>query len=173
MASDERPIIRPATERDLPAIHRIYNDEILHGTATWDELPWSFERREQWFAEHDAAAPVLAAELAGQTVGFAYLSRHSAKSGYRYTRENTVYVDPEYQRRGIGRLLLAALVAEAKRIEVRAILARIDSENEGSIALHRELGFEIVGREDDAGFKFGRWLSNVVMELVLEFEPPA
>ena len=171
MPDEQRPTIRAAAARDLPAIHRIYNEEILHGTATWDEVPWSFERREQWFAEHDGATPVLVAELDGAVAGFAYLSWYSEQTGYRYTREDTVYVDPPLQRRGVGRSLLQALIAEARTIEIRAILARIDAENTGSIALHRELGFEIVGREDATGFKFERWLGVVVMELVLEFEP--
>ena len=165
---DEATTIRPASPADLPAIHRIYNDEIATGTATWDEQPWSFEQREAWFADHDDATPVLVAEVDGETVGFAYLSWYSPKSGYRFTRESTVYVAPRYQRRGIGRALLRALIEQARRIGVHAMMGKIEARNEASIALHRELGFEIVGREHATGFKFGRWLDNVVVELLLE-----
>ncbi len=160
--------IRVASAGDLPAIHRIYNDEIATGTATWDEQPWSFEQREAWFAEHDDATPVLVAEVDGELVGFAYLSWYNPKSGYRFTREDTVYVDARYQRRGIGRARLGGLIEQARRIGVHAILGKIEARNEASIALHREFGFEIVGRERATGFKFGRWLDNVVVELLIE-----
>ena len=164
-------IIRPAVEADLEALNRIFNNEVLRGTATWDEEPWSIERRRAWLAEHDDSTPVLVAEADGLVAGFAYLSYYRRQSGYRFTRENTVYVDPPHHRRGIGRRLLAALIAEARRAGMHAIIAMIEAENEASIALHRELGFEAIGRLREVGFKFGRWLDDVEMLLLLDDEP--
>src|SRR5687768_14621870 len=106
MPTDSAPRIRPATEADLVEINRIYNHEVATGVATWDIEPWSLERRHAWFAEHDASTPVLVADapgVEGTLAGFGYLALHRPRAGYRYSREDTLYVDPPYQRRGIGR----------------------------------------------------------------------
>lgn len=164
----ESVYIRPATADDLPAINRIYNDEIRTGTATWDEDPWTMAQREAWFAGHDATQPVLVAQAPnGDVAGFAYLSLVSAKSGWRFTREDTIYMDPAYRGKGIGRLLLTTLLEEAKAIGLRLIIASITWDNAASIGLHRELGFEVVGTLHNAGFKFGRWIDTTYMQLDL------
>jgi L-amino acid N-acyltransferase len=160
--------IRPAVEADLAAINRIYNDEVLHGIATWDLEPWSEARRREWFREHDAGTPVLVAEHEGELAGFAYLSAYRGKPGYRFTRENTVFVDPRLHRRGIGRLLLAALIEEARRLRLRTLVAWIEAGNAASIELHRAAGYTEVGHERETGYKFGRWLDAVEMQLLLD-----
>ncbi len=160
--------IRPATEADLPAIQRIYNDEIIAGVATWDEEPWTMEQRRHWFAEHDQSQPVLVAECGGQVAGFAYLTRMSQKSGWRFTREDTIYLDPEFRARGIGRVLLTALIEEARRVGIHVVVASITTENEVSIHLHRSLGFEVVGTLREAGLKFGRRLDTCYLQLTLD-----
>jgi phosphinothricin acetyltransferase len=168
MGSDFR--VREATEPDLPRIQAIYNDAVLTTTATWDEAPWTWERRLEWWTEHvsDATTPVLvAAAEDGAVAGFAYLSRYRAKSGYRFTREDTVYIDPAYHRQGAGRLLLGALLERARTQGMHAILAYIEASNAASIAVHAGFGFEPIGRAREIGFKFGRWLDLVAMELVL------
>ncbi len=160
-------LVRHAAASDLGAINRIYNHELLHGTATWDEEPWSIEQRREWFEQHDQSTPVLVAELDGGVVGFAYLSLYRPKVGYRFTRENTVYVEEGHQGRGVGRRLLEALLEEARRGGVHAVIAVIEAENAVSIRLHERLGFELIGTEREVGFKFGRWLDSVYMELLL------
>ena len=162
--------IRPCRAGDLEAILRIYNEAIVTGVATWDEAPWTMAQREAWFAEHDELTPILVAELEGKVAGFAYLTYMSAKSGWRFTREDTIYIDPSFQGRGIGKLLLASLLAEARRIGVRLVVASITSTNEVSIALHRQAGFEVVGTLRNAGFKFGEWRSTTYMQLDLQAE---
>jgi phosphinothricin acetyltransferase len=154
--------------RDLPAILRIYNDAIRDGTATWDEEPWTMEQREAWFASHDDASPVLVAECEGEVCGFAYLSLMSAKSGWRFTREDTIYIDPGFQGRRIGRLLLTALLDRARELDLRLIVASITWDNAASIALHRSLGFETMGTLHNAGFKFGKWLDTTYLQLDLQ-----
>jgi phosphinothricin acetyltransferase len=164
----EQVMVRRATEADLPHIHRIYNDAIRDTTATWDEEPWPWRQRQAWWREHvaDPTTPVFVAELAdGSMAGFAYLSWYRPKSGYRFTREDTVYVDPAWQGQGLGRALLAALVGEAHALGLHVLIASIEAANEGSLRLHAALGFEAVGTEREVGFKFGRWLDATILQL--------
>ena len=167
MGNDLPIVIRSARADDLPAIQRIYNREILDGVATWDEWPWSPERRRAWFAEHRDEV-VLVAVGERSVVGFAYLSPYRGKSGYRFTRECTFYVDPAYQRRGVGRRLLAALLEEARRRRRHSLLAWIEAGNQPSLALARSFGFEQVGRERESGYKHGRWLDVISLQLLLQ-----
>ena len=167
MTEAEGFTIRPATAADLAAINRIYNDEVLHGTATWDEQPWSAEQRRAWLEDRDASTPVLVAEAGGEVAGFGYLSQYRPKVGYRFTREDTVYVDPRFHRRGIGGELLVALIEAARRSDVHALIAVIEATNIASVALHERYRFELIGTEREVGFKFGRWLDSVYMELLL------
>lgn len=168
-ANDDRVRLRPAVEGDLPAINRIYNEEIRTGVATFDLEEWSTERRAAWFAEHDPdETPVLVAEFDGTLVGFSYLSLFGGKPGYYHTRENTVFVDPAYQRRGIGQLLLDAIVEEARRVGAHTLIARIEASNEVSIEIHRRAGYELTGREREVGRKFDRWLDVVVMTRLVD-----
>ena len=162
--------IRDCEARDLPALLRIYNEAIETGVATWDERPWTMAEREAWFAEHGASTPVLVAEADGEVVGFAYLSMMSAKSGWRFTRENTVYVDAAVRGQGVGKQLLVALLERGRAIGVRLVVASITSTNEASLALHGRLGFEVVGTLKNAGFKFGEWLDTTYMQLDLQAE---
>jgi phosphinothricin acetyltransferase len=159
--------VRKAREDDLDTIQRIYNDEILTGVATWDEEPWSMERRQAWFKEHGDLTPVLVAEEGGKVAGFAYLTLMSQKRGYRFAREDTIYIDPAFQGRGIGKVLLEALLDEARRIGVRLVFASIEATNMTSIALHERFGFRVVGTLENAGFKFGAWRSTTYMQLDL------
>jgi phosphinothricin acetyltransferase len=160
--------VRPATVTDMDAVNRIYNEEILHGVATWDMEPWPLERRQAWFTDPHQPPYVVVAEVEGAVIGFGYLSLYRERAGYRFTREDTVYIDPAYHRRGIGRALLGALLEHARTIEAHAVVARIEASNASSVALHGAFGFEIVGREREIGHKFGRWLDLVTMELLLD-----
>lgn len=165
--------IRPASEPDLEPINRIYNDEILHGTATWDSEPWPIEKRRTWWlAHHDPLQPVLVAETSGDVLGFAYLTRMSDKAGWRFSREDTIYLAPAARGRGIGRVLLAALLQEARRLGIRTIIASITSTNTASIRLHESFGFQPVGILRNAGYKFGRWLDTAYYQLDLGEPPP-
>jgi phosphinothricin acetyltransferase len=164
-------VVRDAIATDLPRINAIYNDAIATTVATWDEEPWPIHRRVAWWEEHaaDPTTPVLVASLPGEpVVGFAYLSWYRPKAGYRSTREDTVYIDPGYHGRGIGRALLAELVARARRDGMHALVAIIEASNTASISLHARLGFRVAGREPEVGRKFGRWLDLVTMVMLLE-----
>lgn len=165
---DPNTRIRPATPADLPAINRIYNDEVLRGTATWDTEPWSEQRRLAWWEAHaDPTQPVLVLARGETVLGFAYLTRMSDKPGWRFTREDTIYLDPAARRQGLGRLLLGELLRSARELGLRTIVASITSTNEPSIRLHTALGFTPVGTLRNAGYKFGRWLDTTYFQLDL------
>ena len=162
--SEPSPIIRRATEADLEAINEIYNDEVLHRVASWDYEAWSIDQRRQWLDHHDsdATTPVFVAELDGEVAGMSYLSWYRPRPGYTFTRENTVYIDARFHRRGLGGLLLGALIESARANQLRTLIAVIEGSNEGSIALHERFGFKQTGSMGRVGGKFGRWLGVVM-----------
>ncbi|MEO8539861.1 MAG: N-acetyltransferase family protein [bacterium] len=164
--------IRPATESDLEAINRIHNPEIEFGIATWDTVPWTIDQRRLWFLEHDELNPVLVAEIAREVVGFAYSSFVSQKHGWRFTREDTIYIDERYRGKRVADRLLPALLERLREIGVRLVIASITSSNEPSIRLHRKYGFEVMGEMKNAGYKFGQWLSTTYMQADLGEPPP-
>ena len=168
------PRIRDATEADLRAILDIYNAEVLIGTATWDLEPRPWQRQLEWFAEHRPPYSVIVVEEGGEVAGWGSLSRYHPRPGYRFTVEDTVYVRPDRQRRGIGRALLGELVRRGRDGGFRAMLGKISGDNIASIELHRACGFFEAGRERELGYKFDRWLDCVTMQLLLTGEgtPP-
>lgn len=165
--------IRPATRADVPGILDIYNDAVLTTTATYDYEPRPLQHRIQWLEDHERLGlPVFVAEDNGKILGWSSLSRYHDRSGFQFTVENSVYVAAHARGRGIGKLLMEPLVESATRIGLRAVIAAIDATNEASIRLHARFGFVEVGRFPKVGFKFGRWLDVVYMELLLP-EPGA
>jgi phosphinothricin acetyltransferase len=159
--------IRIARADDLQAINDIYNHYVFHSTCTYQETAEPMEARQAWFARRGAAHPVTVAEIDGKVVGWGALSPYHARSAYRNTVENSVYLHPEFNRRGIGSMILRDLIERSRAIGHRAIIAGIDAEQAGSVALHEKFGFEKVGHFKQVGFKFGRWLDVIYMELLL------
>ena len=159
--------IRVARAEDLQAINDIYNHYVFHSTCTYQETAEPMESRREWFARHGARHPVTVAEIEGKVVGWGALSPYHARSAYRNTVENSVYVHHEFHRRGIGAMILKDLILRSRVIGHRVIIAAIDADQTGSVGLHEKLGFEKVGHFKQLGFKFGRWLDVVYMELLL------
>lgn len=159
--------IRKATNADLPAINDIYNHYVQHSTCTYQEEPEPMADREQWFHHHGELHPVIVAAAGDRIVGWGSLSAYHKRSAYRRTVENSVYVHPEHHRRGIGSLLLQDLIRRTRELGHHAIIAGIDGEQTASVALHARFGFEKVGHLKAVGFKFGRWLDVIYMELRL------
>jgi len=160
--------IRPATESDLVAINDIYNHYVLHSTCTYQEEPEPLDERRRWFSHHGEKHPVVVAAAEKQVVGWGSLSAYHPRSAYRHTVENSVYVHHQFHRHGIGSLLLQELVVRARSLGHRVIIAGIDAEQIASVALHTKFQFEKVGHLKQVGFKFGRWLDVVYMELSLD-----
>jgi L-amino acid N-acyltransferase len=162
--------IRAATESDLPAINDIYNYYVVNSTCTYQEELEPLESRRQWFFRHNDSHPVIVALGNGSVVGWASLSTFNARSAYRHTVENSVYVDHEFHREGIGSRLLGELIERARSLGHRVIIAGIDGDQAASVKLHAKFNFENVGRLKRVGFKFGRWLDVIYMELSLTRE---
>jgi len=161
------PLIRVAREADLIAVNDIYNHYVLTSTCTYQEEPETIDDRRIWFQHHGAKHPIIVAELDEQVVGWGSLSPYHARSAYRYSTENSVYVRHDCHRRGIGTALLADLISRARALEHRAIIAGIDAEQTASAALHAKFGFDRVGCLKQVGLKFGRWLDVIYMQLLL------
>ena len=158
--------IRRARLTDAEAIRAIYNRAI--GTiATFDLEPRSLDEQQQWLAQRSGAHAVLVADEGGSLAGFASLSPYRDRPAYRTTVENSVYVDEGHQGKGIGRQLMTELIDTARDHGFHSMIARIVSSNAASIALHRGVGFEMVGIEKQVGRKLGRWLDVAVMQRML------
>jgi L-amino acid N-acyltransferase YncA len=158
--------IRPATLADIPAIAHIYAHAVEHGTASFELIPpdeTEMARRMQDLLAGDF--PYLVAEEDDTVFGYAYAGLYRARPAYRFTLEDSVYIAPDRQGRGVGRALLAALIEASTARGFRQVIAVIgDSEQTASIALHAALGFAYVGTLPNVGFKFGRWLDSVLMQ---------
>jgi phosphinothricin acetyltransferase len=163
------PEIRPAIAADLPAITSIYEQAVLHGTATFELTPPDLaEMTRRLAALMDGGFPYLVAALDGHVVGYAYAGAYRPRPAYRFTVENSVYLAPSIHRRGIGLQLLQRLIAESEARGYRQMIAVIgDSANAGSIGVHTRCGFKMIGTHPAVGFKFGRWLDTVMMQLAL------
>jgi phosphinothricin acetyltransferase len=169
--TDTRPaiVVRDANETDMSAVAGIYAKHVLHGLASFEEVPPSLdEMKSRRRGVLELGLPYLVAELDGRIVGYSYATFYRTRPAYRYTVEDSVYVDEGLQGRGIGTALLAELIARCERGPWRQMLAVIgDSGNTGSIALHRRLGFRPCGTLAAVGFKFGRWVDSVFMQRAL------
>jgi len=161
--------IRAAVAADLSAITAIYEEAVLHGTATFEIEPPDFaEMTRRFEALTGAGFPYFVAVDGDQVLGYAYAGSYRPRIAYRFTVENSIYLAPAAQRRGIGSRLLAALIESCAAKGFRQMVAVIgDSANAGSIAVHRNAGFEMVGTNPNVGFKFGRWLDTVSMQKAL------
>jgi len=162
--------IRAATERDLAGIFAIYNDEILSGFSIFETKPIEDSvRQSAWLAAHDRAErPAVVAVDGDNVLGWACLSDYSPKPAYARTAENSVYVHEDVRGRGVGRSVMEEALRLGREAGVAVVLARICTECQASIAMHRRLGFERVGVMRRVGEKFGKVLDVEVMSRSLE-----
>ncbi len=159
-------VVRSATPADIPAIAAIYRHHVLHGLASFEtEPPDVAEMTRRYTSVLALGLPYLVADLAGGIAGYAYASVYRARPAYRYTVEDSVYVDNAYAGNGVGSALLPALIAGCEGAGRRQMIAVIgDSANHASIGLHEKFGFERVGLLPAVGFKFGRWVDSILMQ---------
>lgn len=181
--------IRPAVVADAPAIMDIYNPAVETSTATFDLTPRTLAEQQAWLADRSGARIVLVAVAdpgdepgsedepgsggqsrtggQGRIMGFAAISPYRDRAAYRTTVEDSVYIDPRYQGRGVGRALLEALIEAARAHGFHTMIARVVSDHTASLALHTACGFTVVGTEREVGRKFGRWLDVTLMQRML------
>jgi len=161
--------IRPATAADLPGILQIMNHNILHSTAIYDYDAKSDTEINEWYMAKLAANwPVIVAENEGQVTGYGSYGTFRFKEGFKHTVEHSVYVAEGHTGKGIGQLLLAELIALAKTSGYHTMIGCIDADNAGSIAFHKKFGFTEAGVLKESGYKFGKWLDLLFMQLILE-----
>jgi L-amino acid N-acyltransferase YncA len=159
--------IRLAEESDLTAISDIYNYYVLTSTCTYQTEPDSLEERIQWFRVHDDLHPITVAEVEGQIVAWASLSRYHSRSAYQHTVEDSIYVQKDMRGRGIGKTLLTDLIERANDLRHHSIIATISADQIGSIVLHERFGFRKIGQICEVGRKFGRWLDVALLQRML------
>ena len=158
--------IRPATDADIASITTIYAHHVMHGTGTFETIPP--DEKDMAARRNDVLArglPYLVMEDASGVIGFAYCNWFKPRPAYRFSAEDSIYLAPEGTGKGLGRLMLTELMAQAERCGVRQMLAVIgDSSNKSSIGVHRSCGFEHTGILRSSGWKFDRWLDVVLMQ---------
>ncbi len=162
------PSIRPALPGDVPAITAIYAHAVLHGTASWElEPPDQAEMLRRFEAVLAGGYPYLVAQRDGGILGYAYAGAYRPRPAYRSTVENSIYVAPAAQGRGIGSLLLDALMQACTERGFRQMIAVIGDgtgASVGSHRLHERAGFRLIGVAEKVGFKHGRWLDQMLMQ---------
>ena len=158
--------VRPAAADDIPAITAIYRPAVLTGTASFEvDPPDAAEMLRRFEAIIAAGYPYFVAELDGRVAGYAYASAYRTRPGYRFTVEDSVYIAPDAQGKGVGRALLERVIGKCRDDGFRLMIAVIgDTANFASITLHRRLGFRFCGTIHSVGYKFGRWLDTVLMQ---------
>lgn len=155
--------VREAADADLPAMAAILNQEIAASPFVYADEPVTLDERRAWLDAHRAAGlPVLVAAQKDLVLGWASLSPYRASSGYRFTAEASVYVAPSVRRRGVGAILLRALVDAPSARQFHAFVASIDAENAPSIALFARFGFSEAARLHEVGRKYGEWRTQLL-----------
>ena len=167
---EDRIVVRDATVADMIQIQKIYTYEVLHGLATFEETPPSVdEMNTRRVSILNLGLPYLIAVVEDRLVGYAYASSYRPRPAYQNTIEDSVYVEQGSLGQGIGKRLLSTLIERCELSRPGQMVAVIgDSENIGSITLHRRLGFRMVGTLEAVGFKFGRWVDTVLMQRTIE-----
>jgi len=159
--------LRLATLEDAESIAAIYNLEVETSTATFDLVPRSIDEQRGWLAMRSGALSALVAVDHTEVIGFASLSPYKERAAYRTTVEDSVYVRRDRHGEGVGKTLLSHLIEVARASGFHAVMARIESTREPSVALHRSCGFVVAGTEREVGRKFNRWLDVTLMQKLL------
>ena len=170
-------LLRPAALQDLPAIQSIYAHHVMHGLASFEEVPPALEEMRRRFEDLTRQGfPYLVAEERGEILGYGYCSLYRTRSAYRHTLEDSIYVKQGQQGKGVGKAVLGELIARCTALQYHQMIAVIgDSANAGSIKLHASLGFVRAGLLRSTGYKFGRWVDTVYMQLPIgggDMSPP-
>ena len=161
--------IREATDEDLPGILAIHNDAVLNGTAIWSTQPVDLANRRAVLHERrEKRYPFLIADQDGAVAGYATFGDFRPHDGYFKTAEHSVYVRPDFYRRGIASMLMRPLIEAAHAIGKHVLIGGVDATNAGSIRLHERFGFVETGRLPAVGYKFGRYLDLVFMQKILD-----
>nr|WP_320142970.1 N-acetyltransferase family protein [uncultured Cohaesibacter sp.] len=163
-------MIRVARPEDAAAITEIYNDAVRNTTAIWNEETVTIQNRADWIAAKlkDGWPLLVMEDEQGILAGYATYGPWRAWDGYRHTVEHSVYVEKDHRGQGIGKMLMQALISEARQADIHVMVAGIEAGNEASIKLHEKLGFKDAGRLSEVGTKFGKWLDLAFLQLTFD-----
>lgn len=165
-------MIRKACVTDIPIMQKIYNDAVLHTTATYDTEIKDYANRLAWFKEHNKDPYILLVdEVDGIVAGYASLSKYRERQAFDQSVEISIYIDEEFQNQGIGSRLMQAVLEYAKNQgNIHTVVSLITSDNAHSIYLHEKFGFTYCGKIEDAGFKFGKWVGLSTYQIIYHRE---
>jgi L-amino acid N-acyltransferase YncA len=161
-------IIRKATIQDLRAITEIYNQAVLHTTATFDTAGKTVEEQRVWFDHHGPKYPILVAQEDKEIIGWASMSAWSDRCAYSATAEGSIYVKEGHQGKGLGRKLSEAILKAGKEAGLHTAILRIAEGNEASLKLAKLLGFKDIGVMKEVGKKFGKLLDVTLMQIIFD-----
>ncbi|MDD5338862.1 MAG: GNAT family N-acetyltransferase [Dehalococcoidales bacterium] len=162
------PSIHQAELKDLLEIVDIYNEAVLHTTATFDTQTKTVDDQRTWFNAHGKRYPLIVAEEDGKVVGWASMSEWSTRCAYEGTAEASIYIKEDYQGKGLGRQLSVAILQAAKEAGLHTAIARIAEGNTASIKLAESLGFTHIGVMREVGKKFGKFLDVYMMQIIFK-----
>lgn len=157
-------VVREAVPADFERINEIYNWTIVDNHVSFDVEPWDLEHRTRWWNDRDDDLHCLVGELDGYVVGLTYASRYRPKPAYRTSMETTIVLDTAFLGRGFGTILLAGLLERLTAQDVHRAVAIVALPNDGSMALHLSLGYEVVGTLTEVGMKHGRFHDTTILE---------
>lgn len=163
--------IRDARPEDLPHVREIYNHYVANSTVTFDEDAMTLREWKSKYAYlHKLGMPFIVAESpTGQILGYALVSPWKQKRAYRFTVENSIYLGAASTGKGLGPVLMQALIDKSKEAGLKEMIAVIaDKGAEASIKMHENFGFTEIGRMGRVGYKFDRWLGTVLMQKSLK-----
>lgn len=160
-------MIRNAVSSDIQRITEIYNWAVENTTASFDINPQTIEQRQEWFSHYGGRHPLIVCETDGVVAGYASLSAYRPKEGYKDTCELSVYVDPRYHGKGIGKKLMKSVVDLGREYGYHVIMSGITAGNDVSIKMHLDMGFKLCGHMKEVGYKFGRFLDCLFYQLLL------
>ena len=159
----------PSSDGDIAAVTAIYGHHVLHGLASFETVPPKKDDMASRFAAlTHGDFPVFVAEREGNIIGYAYAGSHNSRYGYRFTVEDSIYVAADAMRGGVGKALLGAVISASRERGYRQMIAVIGGPVAGSVALHRSLGFRMIGEAKEVGYKFDKWLDVAFMQLALQ-----
>ncbi len=160
--------IRKAAIQDLRAITEIYNEAVLHTTATFDTTTKTIEEQREWYDKHGTRFPILVAEDDKKVIGWASLSAYSDRCAYSDTAEASIYIRTEDRGKGLGRKLSDAILKAGKETKLHTVILKIAEGNEASLKLAKSLGFKDIGTMKEVGKKFGKLLDVYLMQLIFD-----
>lgn len=160
--------IREATEHDMAAITDIFNDAVENTLAIWMEQKVDEAERHNWWRKRcEQNFPVLVADEGGECLGYASFGTFRGYEGYRHSAELSIYVKKSARGKGVGKLLMQALIEKAQNRKIHALIGAIEANNLASIKLHQQFGFVETARMPEVGIKRGKWLDLVFMQKIL------